>query len=141
MCNLYFYICGYIIYLFTRLTLNIFSLNLFSTGTAGSRFDIFPPCNHIRTTLWMICVIIPTCEACLRNCGMKWKSNPHYSTTLQYEYILHDLTLSWRRPLSYRNQSIDLPSKSMEWFLYDNDLRHERVNFWQNFFPDPSIFA
>ena len=30
------------------------------------------------------------------------------------------LTLSWRRPISYRNQSIDL-------FLYDNDLRHERV--------------
>ena len=31
------------------------------------------------------------------------------------------LTLSWRRPLSYRNQSMD-------WFLYDNGLRHERVN-------------
>ena len=37
------------------------------------------------------------------------------------------LTLSWRRPLSYRNQSIDLQSKSMDWFLYDNGLRHERV--------------
>ena len=37
------------------------------------------------------------------------------------------LTLSWRRPLSYRNQSIDLLSKSMDWFLYDNDLRHESV--------------
>ena len=34
------------------------------------------------------------------------------------------LTLSWRRPLSYRNQSIDL-SKSMDWFLYDRNLRHE----------------
>ena len=32
-----------------------------------------------------------------------------------------DLTLSWQRPLSYRNQSIDY------WFLYDNGLRHERV--------------
>ena len=32
-------------------------------------------------------------------------------------------TLSWRRPLSYRNQSIDL----LSWFLYDNGLRHERV--------------
>ena len=30
-------------------------------------------------------------------------------------------------PLSYRNQSIDLQSKSMDWFLYDNSLRHERV--------------
>ena len=38
------------------------------------------------------------------------------------------LTLSWRRPLSYRNQSTDLRSKSMDWFLYDNGLRYERVN-------------
>ena len=36
--------------------------------------------------------------------------------------------LLWRRPLSYRNHSIDLRSKSMDWFLYDNGLRHERVN-------------
>ena len=42
----------------------------------------------------------------------------------QIEITLH-LTLSWRRPLSYRNQSIDLLCK---WFLYDNGLRHERVN-------------
>ena len=39
------------------------------------------------------------------------------------------LTLSWRRPLSYRNQSIDLLCKSMDWFLYDKILRHERVKF------------
>ena len=38
-----------------------------------------------------------------------------------------NLTLSWRRPISYRNQSIDLRSKSMDWFLYDIGLRHERV--------------
>ena len=37
------------------------------------------------------------------------------------------LTLSWRRTLSYRNQFIDLLCKSMDWFLYDNGLRHERV--------------
>ena len=36
-------------------------------------------------------------------------------------------TLSWQRPLSYRNQSLDLPCKSMDWFLYDNGLRNERV--------------
>ena len=29
--------------------------------------------------------------------------------------------------LSYRNQFIDLQSKSVDWFLYDNCLRHERV--------------
>ena len=37
------------------------------------------------------------------------------------------LTLSWRRPLWYRNQSIDLQSKSVDWFLYDNGLRLKKV--------------
>ena len=32
-------------------------------------------------------------------------------------------------PLSYRNQSIDLPWKSMDWFLCDNGLRQERVKY------------
>ena len=41
------------------------------------------------------------------------------------------LTLSWRRPLSDRNQPIDLLCKSMDWFLlYDNGLRHERVSYF-----------
>ena len=31
-------------------------------------------------------------------------------------------------PLSYRNQSTDLQSKSMDWYLYDNGLPNERVN-------------
>ena len=39
-----------------------------------------------------------------------------------------DLTLSWRRSLSYRNQPIDLLCKSMDWLLYDINLRHERVS-------------
>ena len=48
----------------------------------------------------------------------------------QYESLncrpLTCLTLSWRRSLSYRNQFIDLQNKSMDWFLYDIGLRHER---------------
>ena len=47
---------------------------------------------------------------------------------LQKRIAYFSLTISWRRPLSYRNQSIDFRSKSMDWFLYDNGLRHERVN-------------
>ena len=36
---------------------------------------------------------------------------------------------SWRRSISCRNQSTtDLQSKSMDWFLYDRDLRKERIN-------------
>ena len=30
--------------------------------------------------------------------------------------------------LLYRNQSIDLLYKSVDWFLYDKDLRRERVH-------------
>ena len=29
----------------------------------------------------------------------------------------------------HKNQSIDLLSKSMDWFLYDNGPRHERVKW------------
>ena len=38
------------------------------------------------------------------------------------------MTVPWRRSLSYRNQASDRQSKSINWFLYDRDLRHQRVN-------------
>ena len=43
------------------------------------------------------------------------------------------LTLSRRRLLSYRNQSIDLLRKLMDWFLYDNGLRLERLKTTRDF--------
>ena len=49
------------------------------------------------------------------------------------------LTLSWRRPLSNRNQPIDLLRESMDWFLYDNGLRHERVKRQIAVFPNCGI--
>ena len=58
------------------------------------------------------------------------KHQKNLASTKVYFNWIHWLksTLSWRRPLSYRNQSIDLRCKSMDWFLYDNGFRHERVN-------------
>ena len=47
------------------------------------------------------------------------------------EDICVSLTLSQQRSLSYRNQCIDLQSKSMDWFLQDRNLRQERVNTFQ----------
>ena len=41
--------------------------------------------------------------------------------------LISYLILSWRRPLPYRNQSTNLQSKLMDWFRYDNGLRHERL--------------
>ena len=49
------------------------------------------------------------------------------TSTLRFSWIA--LTLSWRRPLSYRNHSIDLLCKSIDWFLYENCLCHERVKY------------
>ena len=42
-------------------------------------------------------------------------------------FIIINLPLAWRRFLSYRNQTINFQSKSMDWVLYDRDFRHERV--------------
>ena len=59
-----------------------------------------------------------------------WKnvSATHYTQILFSVSSVETSTLSWLRLLSYRNQSIDLQSKSMDWFLYSNGLRHEWVN-------------
>ena len=84
-------------------------------------------------------IIPPTLSiAKLLICGIRlsWLLNLKLtSNTLQ----IWVLTLSWRGPLSYRNQSIDLQSKSVDWFLYYNGLRHERVKWielnWMLYLP------
>ena len=57
------------------------------------------------------------------------KLSQTFNIVASYNY---NLPLSWRRPLWYRNQSTDWQSKSMDWFLYDNGPRHERVNWVLN---------
>ena len=42
------------------------------------------------------------------------------------------LTLSWRRFLSHRKQSIDLQSKLIDWFLYDRNIRYKIVRTFSN---------
>ena len=55
----------------------------------------------------------------------------HYRQYFDVMFVLFKssdhLTLSRQRSISYRNQSIDLQNKSMDWFLYDIGLRRERV--------------
>ena len=45
-----------------------------------------------------------------------------------WSWLSDNLTLSWRRYLSYRNQSIGLLSKLIYWFLYERDLCYEKVH-------------
>ena len=61
-------------------------------------------------------------SSCNLNCAFATWNMSHAESSLIR------LTLSWRRLLSYRNQSIDLLRKSIDWFLYDNGLGHYRVN-------------
>ena len=65
---------------------------------------------------------------------MYWPSN----SVLQLNKIDgQSLTLSWRRSLSYGNQSIDLLCKSIDWFLFDNGLcmkELKKESLFTNFF-------
>ena len=57
---------------------------------------------------------------------------------IPFQYLII-LSLSRRRPLLYRNQSIDLLRKLMDWSLYDNGLGLERVNNKWRFKPLDTI--
>ena len=54
-------------------------------------------------------------------------SKQNYLIILAEKLKIQQLTLSRKKPISYRNQSIDLLCKSMDWFLYDIGLRRDRV--------------
>ena len=48
-------------------------------------------------------------------------------------FFLLIFTLSWRMSLSYRNQSIDLQSKSVDWFLYmETSVMKEFMELFRN---------
>ena len=66
----------------------------------------------------------------------RYKYGLQQALTKRYEIqllIFLLFTLSWRRFLSYRNQFIHLVCESMDWFLYDRDLCHERVKILPKF--------
>ena len=71
-----------------------------------------------------------------------WDLISQFSLNLKILKILFTrlipLTLWIRRSLSYRTQSIDLQSKSMDWFLYERNLRHDRVKVLSS--PSPWTF-
>ena len=50
------------------------------------------------------------------------------------KFTWNGLTLSWQKPLTLRNHIIDLQRKSMDWFLYDTDLCHERIKSFRSSF-------
>ena len=69
----------------------------------------------------------PPLSICVQASSTPLTLEVKFQTNPPLQMITSQLTLSWRRPLSYRNQSIDLLCKSVDWFLYDNGPRHKRV--------------
>ena len=55
-----------------------------------------------------------------------WIISKKWKTQREHRHLI----LSWRRPISYKNQSTDLLCKSMDWFLYDIGFRHKKVNWY-----------
>ena len=79
-------------------------------------------------------------EKCLEDGCVSQHANIYWKCSQLITIKIFTLTLSWRGPLSYRNQSTDLQSKSMDWFLYDNSLSHERVKAFYILYKNVSIY-
>ena len=97
---------------------------------------IFPHLNRIRRDTFYVSLFSPNAgkkrTRITSNTDSFHALNFSHSISVNMKLTGSLLTLSWRRPLSHRNQSIDLRSKSMDWLLCDNGLRHERVNNFVN---------
>ena len=106
-------------------------------------------CDFFFPQQFFVWLIFQPCWKCNYGSFLHFKHSTLFTAWVFFEFvgrnykILVQLSALFRkispplRPLSYRNQSIDLLFKSMDcfpdWFLYDNGLRHERVNVTQYF--------
>ena len=87
-------------------------------------FNLFGYVEHVFNGFIMV-LIIEWNEILSENLKFAVLIEVTHSTYEFLDDVLdQNLTLSWRRPLSYRNQSIDL-----RWFLHGNGLRHGRVKY------------
>ena len=90
------------------------------------------------------CILVPSCtlERLQQNTRANTYSEPcqtprmerFVTNRLKILFIQYSLRREFLKinslmteSLSYRNQSTDFFCKSMDWFLYDTNLRHERV--------------
>ena len=78
---------------------------------------------EMKAWLFYICL---TYSIFSRNLAISNKSGKH-SPTLTILKLVLALNSFMREVPTYRNQSTELPCKSMDWFLYDRKIHHERV--------------
>ena len=113
---------------FTWGLINPFLANVPVTDKPGSWFLLVE--NGLKASsldVWMY-----RCQLfCPLRITSRWIHTSNKALTLSWRRSLSNKNqfidlLCWRRSLLNRKQFIDLPSKSMDWFLYDKGLRHER---------------
>ena len=104
-----------ILYLFKRIDHVLCSMSVGNEGTNNSTFS-----EQQGEEINLTQKVSVAGSDSIRTRGYEFES-----LTLKLEFAF--LTLSRWRSLSYRKHSIDLLCKLIEWFLYDRDLRHERV--------------
>ena len=81
----------------------------------------------------IFCTVLVTCNMLFyltRNSHQYFSEDGDLTPNFSLNFALSQkmlLTLSWWRLISYRKQSVDMRSRSMDWFLYDIGLHHERV--------------
>ena len=80
-------------------------------------FFTYCPVNHEYS--WKKIQIEKKSEFCFRTCKNRLSVCDGWRASWLFQ---------WRRSLSYRNQTIDFQNKSVDWFLYDRGIRHERVH-------------
>ena len=80
-------------------------------------FFTYCPVNHEYS--WKKIQIEKKSEFCFRTCKNRLSVCDGWRASWLFQ---------WRRSLSYRNQTIDFENKSVDWFLYDRGIRHDRVH-------------
>ena len=102
-------------------TVLITSITILLTST---HFPFISNTSHY-TKKFSIMDLFSKCDQICSFLHIYWR-NPWLKTWFFAKFLFFK-TLPWRSSLSYRNKSIDLLWKSIDWFLYDRDLRHEIV--------------
>ena len=90
------------------------------------RSQVYSPCKSIKSPSDVYDLVF----VFLKSWDKYWLSDI-FRDYREVKWVWKGLTLLWRGSLSYRNQSIDFFCKSMDWFLYNRGLRHERINYFE----------
>ena len=114
------YVC-HIVSLHLILFSYLFWFNIFQVS------KIYCKCNILKSTSLIAMIHCANIKA------LKFNTTQNKEKRIIYVSALYHFNSFVKEVPSYRNQSIDLLCKSMDWFLYDRDLRHKIIKCLSTF--------